>query len=160
MLELKREDGYVQVTITGKTILVDEYLKYTPKAVYQLPPSFTTEEEVIAKLQERPNTVLGYKLSHDPIIEPQHTEAIHNHEITWKQLIDKQRLMYGDEPYIDDFGFYVYAYAELDFTGRVCKDLRYEENQTICMTESLSTETPRHTQDIVCAAGSNLHSGQ
>ena len=129
---------WVEVTLKSAKVWVDGTIPCIPKATYELPLQFSTEQSVKDYLSKYPDVVLGYSLSHEPIIESQHVVAVQKGLLSWKDIVVKQRLLDQDLPYIDDFGFHVYAYAQLDFKGVVCKDMRYEQNNPIWLTQSTS----------------------
>jgi len=157
---LTKLEGYVEVALTNpQMVYIDNEVSYMPSVIYKLPLDMDTREKVRKVLKSYPKLVLGYSLSHEPIIKEQHQIALSQGTLTWHEIIRKQRLMQGDYPYIDEFGFYVYAYAELDFEGITCKDTRYELNETTCTTEYMYSEMSLKIPDMKEAIGIDLQPG-
>jgi len=158
---ITRMKNYVEVILTERSPkLIDNEVWYSPSVTYHLPLHLDNRQKIREELNKYPKAVLGYILSHEPIIKEQHRQAVASHKMTWKAIIEKQRLMDGDSPYIDDFGFYVYAYAELDFNGVASNDMRHElSNSSLCQTGYLYLDNAPKTSDMKLAGGKNSFVG-
>lgn len=104
-----------------------ELLDYNPRLkrialernAYIAIPEGYTEDKVKTLLKSKPNACIHNLVSHNPI--PFDGEGLHQLDY----LVETQRIVIDDKPYIDLFGLHVYIASRIAWTETSDVDLRF-----------------------------------
>lgn len=81
-------------------------------------------DEILAWLQRHPTISIYTVVSHEPMLTPAEKRQVQAGELRTEHAALRQQMFVNGEPYIDEFGQYVYVVCRLGYKPDA--DLRYE----------------------------------